>query len=329
MSNPLVSIIIPVYNSEKYLDETIKSAIDQTWKNKEVIVVDDGSTDNSLAIALRYKNDFLRVFSQKNNGASAARNFGLKESTGDYIQFLDADDLLSPNKIEAQLEVLNNSNEHLALCTTVSFKQGESHLSIPEKHFWYKSGSADPFDFLTKLYGPEKNLKDYMGMITVHSWLTPRKVIQQAGFWNESLTLDDDGEFFCRVVLCSKGIKYSDDALAYYRHAVNGENLSSQNSLVAYKSLIKSTDLKCSHLKNSNPNIPIDKIMARHYWSIGVNSYPKHKTISANCIKKATAMGYDEARYLGGGRGKIISYFFGWRMAKVLSNWIHSIKLKT
>src|SRR5580698_4662849 len=97
---PLVSIIIPSYNSENHLAETIKSALSQTWVNKEIIIIDDGSTDSSVQIAKGFESN-VKVLVQKNKGASAARNAGLKEAKGDYIQFLDSDDLLSPDKIEA------------------------------------------------------------------------------------------------------------------------------------------------------------------------------------------------------------------------------------
>ena len=125
MTNPLVSIIIPVFNSEKYIGATIASAVEQTWPNKEIIVVDDGSTDKSLEIAEKLKDSFIKVFSQENKGASVARNKGLKEAKGEYIQFLDADDLLSPDKIEGQLNALKGSITHLALCKTKYFYDGE------------------------------------------------------------------------------------------------------------------------------------------------------------------------------------------------------------
>src|ERR1700761_8333481 len=104
MSPALVSIIIPAYNSAAHLRETIQSALDQTWPEKEIIIVDDGSADHSLAIAKEFKRKDVRVFSQQNKGASAARNKGLREAKGDYIQFLDGDDLLDSLKIEKQLE---------------------------------------------------------------------------------------------------------------------------------------------------------------------------------------------------------------------------------
>ena len=103
---PLVSIIIPVYNAEKYLADSITSAVSQTWPNKEIIVVDDGSTDQSLKVAKGFESDVVSVFFCENKGASAARNFGLRLAKGGYIQFLDADDLLRHDNIEKQFHAL-------------------------------------------------------------------------------------------------------------------------------------------------------------------------------------------------------------------------------
>ena len=103
MKGPLVSILIPAHNAGKWLADTIQSALDQTWQNREIIVVDDGSTDNSLAIARRFATEGVGVVTQPNQGAAVARNTAYSLCHGDYIQWLDADDLLEPDKIELQV----------------------------------------------------------------------------------------------------------------------------------------------------------------------------------------------------------------------------------
>ncbi len=103
MSAPLVSILIPAHNAEKWVTDTIRSAVAQTWKRKEIIVVDDGSTDQTLAVARQFESKSVRIVASKNQGAAATRNLALQLSQGDYIQYLDADDLLAPDKIERQL----------------------------------------------------------------------------------------------------------------------------------------------------------------------------------------------------------------------------------
>jgi glycosyltransferase involved in cell wall biosynthesis len=104
MKNPLVSVIIPVFNGGNLLVEALESVFAQSYSNIEVIVVDDGSTDNSVNIISRYKSS-LRFIRQENGGSAKARNTGILSSSGDYISFLDQDDLLFPKKIEIQLEI--------------------------------------------------------------------------------------------------------------------------------------------------------------------------------------------------------------------------------
>jgi glycosyltransferase involved in cell wall biosynthesis len=96
---PLVSILIPANNVESWIADTIRSAIGQTWPRKEIVVVDDGSSDQTLAIARKFASTSVAIVSQPNQGASAARNHAFSLSQGDYIQWLDADDLLAPGKI--------------------------------------------------------------------------------------------------------------------------------------------------------------------------------------------------------------------------------------
>jgi glycosyltransferase involved in cell wall biosynthesis len=99
MTGPLVSILIPAYNAEPWIAETIGSALAQTWSNKEIIVVDDGSSDQTLRIAKLFAGKTVSVVTQVNQGAAAARNRAYSLCQGDYIQWLDADDLLDRDKV--------------------------------------------------------------------------------------------------------------------------------------------------------------------------------------------------------------------------------------
>ncbi len=101
---PLVSVLIPAYNSAPWIAESIRSALDQTWQRKEIIVIDDGSRDRTFAIAQQFAAKEVRVVTQKNQGVCSARNRAFELAHGDYIQWLDADDLLAPEKIEKQLQ---------------------------------------------------------------------------------------------------------------------------------------------------------------------------------------------------------------------------------
>jgi len=108
---PLVSIIMPVYNASKYLEQAVQSALNQTYENIELIVVDDGSTDDSLSILKQIKDDRLRVYSQLNQGACVARNRGIGEAKGVFVKFLDSDDVLYPESIATQVEQMQTLAE--------------------------------------------------------------------------------------------------------------------------------------------------------------------------------------------------------------------------
>lgn len=112
--NQLVSIIVPIYNKENFLDKLIVSLVNQTYKNLEILLVDDGSTDDSLKKCEFYKDERIKVLHQTNGGVSSARNFGLRNATGDYIAFVDADDYIEPNYIKTM--VTNIENHDMCEC---------------------------------------------------------------------------------------------------------------------------------------------------------------------------------------------------------------------
>src|SRR5215470_4845923 len=107
----MVSIIIPCFNAERWLAETLRSALAQSGINREIILVDDGSTDQSREIAAQFTAQGVHVIDQANRGASAARNAGLRAAKGKWIQFLDADDLLGPEKLARQVAALERAGE--------------------------------------------------------------------------------------------------------------------------------------------------------------------------------------------------------------------------
>jgi glycosyltransferase involved in cell wall biosynthesis len=208
-TKPLVSIIIPAYNANKWIADTIRSAVGQTWQPKEIIIVDDGSTDKTLAIARQFESESVRVVTQKNQGAATARNHAFQLSQGDYIQYLDADDLLAPDKIERQLAALRVGDSRRVL------------LSSPWASFYYRTRQArfvrnslwqdlSPVEWLLRKMG--ENL--YMQPAT---WLTSRELAQAAGPWDTRLWFDDDGEYFCRVLLASEGTRFVPETGVFYR----------------------------------------------------------------------------------------------------------------
>jgi glycosyltransferase involved in cell wall biosynthesis len=206
---PLVSILIPAFNAQEWIADTLRSAIAQTWELKEIIVVDDGSTDNTLAIARQFESDVVRVVTQENQGAAAARNHAFALSQGDHIQWLDADDLLSPDKIQKQLEALG---ERAGKSTLLSSAWGRFMYRYHRAKFEPTALWCDllPAEWLLRKMG--QNL--YMQTAT---WLVSRELTETAGPWDTSLLSDDDQEYFCRVLLASDGVRFVPEAKVYYR----------------------------------------------------------------------------------------------------------------
>jgi len=317
----LVSIIIPVYNAEKFLQDAIQSAVDQTWVEKEIIIIDDGSTDGSLAIAKSFESENVKIFSQTNKGASAARNKGIREARGEYIQFLDADDLLSANKIEAQMTTLGGKVNHIALCASVPFMDETQPNDAAIVHEWFSEGSTDTVDFLIKLYGGGYIGTGYGGMIQPNAFLTPKVTIDKAGFWNEELTLDDDGEYFCRVILAAGGIKYADGCVNYYRKHNKSANLSAKNDYKSLKSALQSAILKTQHLLSKTDDPKATFAMGRNFWEIYFNIYPMHKDLYIITRQKAMELApdFNFTPYQSGVK-HILSNIFGWRVVRQLQH---------
>lgn len=316
MEIPLVSIIIPVYNAEKYLNASILSAMKQTWPNIEIIIVDDGSKDSSLQIARSLENNIIKVFSQENKGASAARNYGLKEAKGKYIQFLDADDLLSPDKIYNQVMLLEQNPGKLAVCYTIHFYDQANHeLLLPspyEKSFLFNDD--DPVHFLINLWG---GYTLNGGMITIHSWLTPGNIIDKAGFWNEGLTLDDDGEFFSRVILNSKGIIKS-SGFSYYRKYSSFLNLSAAQNANAMASRLKSAIFKKKHLLSFTDAYAAKAAVYKSLINIAADCYLKYPAIHKQAMDSLPHININYQPPMGGKISDVFAAIFGWKTIKRL-----------
>ncbi len=208
---PLVSILIPAFNSQEWIADTLRSAIAQTWENKEIIVVDDGSRDRTLGVARQFESSLVRIVAQSNQGAAAARNTAYSFSHGDYIQWLDADDLLAPDKIARQMEAAFRSRS----------KRTRTLFSSAWGVFVYRTHRAKFHS--TALWcdlSPAEWLLRKMGgnlWMQTATWLVSRELTEVAGPWDTSMLSDDDGEYFCRVLLASDGTRFVPEAKVYYR----------------------------------------------------------------------------------------------------------------
>lgn len=158
----LISIILPVYNCEKYLNKCLESLINQTYPNIEILCINDGSTDNSLEILQKYANldNRVKVFSQKNSGPAKSRNVGLKHMTGEYLMFCDSDDWYEPNMCEIMLNAMLENDVDIACCESNVIV--EDLLEIRKCSLIYNKN-------LCKASGVEK-IKDFNLNLSVLLW---------------------------------------------------------------------------------------------------------------------------------------------------------------
>ncbi len=215
MKTPLVSIIIPTFNRAHLIGETLDSVLAQTYTNWECIVVDDGSTDETNKLLATYcEKDARFQYPHRPNdrpkGANACRNYGFELSKGEYIQYLDSDDLISQNKIKAQVAaIINEASNVISTCSWGNFSNNISDAVTKKNESYYHSYSKG-FDLLNKL-------GENGGYFPSHVYLVKRDIIRISGGWDESLSINQDGEFFCRVLLNCDMIIFVEKALVYYR----------------------------------------------------------------------------------------------------------------
>jgi glycosyltransferase involved in cell wall biosynthesis len=206
----LVSIIIPTYNNRSVVTEAIGSSLNQTYENLEVIVVDDGSTDGTEQLLKEKYKGRIHFVRQENKGPGAARNVGIRSASGKYLQFLDADDLLGPEKIEIQVGLLRRvSGKALSYCDYALFHPEE--LPFTPKYTSPLLQHGKPFDDIMLRWGTELSIPQ-------HCFMFDAALFQECGVaFDESLPTNEDWECWMNVFALEPEVVFVDRVLAYYR----------------------------------------------------------------------------------------------------------------
>lgn len=307
---PLVSILIPCHNAAPWVAATLESVLAQTWPHCEIIFVDDGSTDNSLALARAFEPRGVRVVPQANVGASAARNHALRLAQGEFIQFLDADDLLAPDKIERQARLLATApGGSVAAGPWGRFERDPTTAIFTPEDNWRDS---EPLDWLALNFAGR-------GMMPPAAWLVPRALADASGPWDERLTLNDDGEYFCRVLLASTGVHFSAEARSFYRSNLSG-SLSRRRSEVAWRSAFLSHELCAGHLLAREDSTRTRRACADLYQRLAYAMFPNCPELVTACEIEARRFGGSAQRADGGRAFRFVARLVGWKTAR---RWQH------
>ncbi len=318
MTQVKVSVLIPAYNAGPYIEQTLASVVGQTWPHVEVIVVDDGSRDDTLAKARRYASDQVQVVSQANAGASAARNRAFALATGDYIQYLDADDLLHPDKIRAQLQCLAQHPEaKLSASAWGMFYDEPDEQSLRPTVLW--QDYHDPVQWLVTAW--ENGV-----WMQPSAWLTHRSLIEAAGPWDEQISLHDDGEFFSRVLLQTRDIIFCEAAKSFYRKGLQ-DSLSSIKSEKATKSHLAVCQSYEKSLLQARNDSQTRQACANNYQRLIYEYYPQHPEIRAAAAARVRALGGSTARPFATPAFRVLNGLVGWRLSKKLQNFVYQYGL--
>lgn len=285
-SAALISVVMPCFNSEKYLEEAIESVLGQTYANVELIVVDDGSTDNSSLILERYASRITLV-RQQNKGPMHARNRGIREATGEFVAFLDSDDFWRPDCLELLHNAHVASNPVIAYCG------------------WQNIGPGD-------FSGPPHVPPDYeeVGKITkfltscpwpIHAALTRRTAIVSAGGFTTHYDACEDYDLWLRIGGTHK-VALVPEVLAYYRHHSAGQ-VSRKRWLAAYSMLRIKKDFLAAHpdLRDQFSGSQLRDLLKRPLIEEGFKCYWKRDLDTAREI-------FHYALFLGGWRLSELKY---------------------
>lgn len=309
---PLVSILIPCHNAAPWLAETLKSALGQTWPRTEVILIDDGSTDDSLIVASQFDHPNLRIIAQPNQGAAATRNLALDLAQGEAIQFLDADDLLAPDKIEQQMALLEVHPDCLISGAWARFHHHPQEANFTPEPLWRDMA---PLDWLVCAWSGH-------WMMPPAAWLVPRSLIRAAGPWQTSLSLNDDGEYFARVILASQSVRFCSAARSYYRSG-NRNSLSGRKSVEAWASQYRALALQSQHLLAAEDSDRTRQVCANLMQRFIYEVFPAVPSLRNLATRQVRQLGGATEKPMGGPLFQLMARLVGWRQARQAQLFLH------
>jgi glycosyltransferase involved in cell wall biosynthesis len=277
MSERKVSVVIPCHNSEKFIFEAISSVLRQTYNDIEIIVVDDGSSDDSWDVIKSFKEKKVKSIRQENKGGCNARNIGFSYAKGDYVMFLDSDDMIGPNVVESLVNTFKRGSDISACSWKRLVNENNSWLEKPSGLEKRPINNDFLYAWLSGWYIPPSAL------------MWSREALEETGNWDESLAANQDGDLIMRALLSGKKINYSDKGVAYYRsHGVSKISVSNNvKSISALKSRIKVLKKISSKLAELGRLEKYKVVIGQAYHKLARNSFLVDLYLARSCVKES------------------------------------------
>lgn len=304
MPKPLVSVVIPAYNAAAYIGEAISAALDQSHSSIEVIVVDDGSTDETRHSVHSYRDPRLKYVFQENQGQSVAINSGVAKAQGQYIKLLDADDWINPEHIACQVEAINGRYDAVASCRWGYFVTDFKSPSVRSE--LTNASYHDPLQWIVD------SLTHDEGMMGGWMWLIPRQIWNTVGGYDPRLSLNNDFHFSVATLLAANAVCYAKDAVYSYRKGVSGA-LSSSYGRKAMESALLTTDLGTQALLAREDSERIRHIAADRFQSWLFHFYPDFPDLAKAAEGRISELGGSNLRMQGGQMLKLLQPIVGWK----------------
>lgn len=303
---PLVSIIVPCYRQAEFLPEAIDSALGQTYRPVEVIVVNDGSPDHTEAVAQRY-GDRIRYLARANGGVSAARNTGIAHAQGQYVKFLDADDSLHPEALAWQTAALEGHDQRVSMTGVRLYRHGH-----PEQHV----------DHVVTVTALLPHLFKDMDWGSLHGFLFPAKLVRAAGGFAEWARHGEDWHFLCKVGLLDPEFVPDPRIGAYYR--LRGGTASTHRLLMATTRARLLTELHDTLKEKARLDwfgIDLLTMEQRIYQSL-VRMQVRDAPLLDGLLKRIEELQAQEGFGAFGWRFRLMTALLGYARAERLRGWI-------
>lgn len=313
MSRPSVSVVMPCYNAGKYVAEAVRSVLEQTYRDFELITVNDCSTDNTCEMLQSLAEDpRLRIeHLPRNSGQTVAANHGLALAQGNFVKFFDADDVMAPRMLELQLQRLQGREDCVASAEWGRFYNDDLSTYRPSRQSVWRD--MDAREWLVESW------MDARPMMQCGLWLLPKALLDKTGGWDERLSLINDFEFFARILCAANEVLFTPDCPMHYRSGVAG-SLSGTKSDKAIESAYLSASMGVDHLLAKLADARAKRACANIMQDFVYTFYPARPDLREKAEKRVRELGGADIAPGGGGKFHLARRFVGWKLARRLTS---------